>query len=109
MIFDLVQKIITDAKQASRDQGEGGSSFSKLFEKHRIESSINKLLNKLPNEQGLVTEKFIEALVFQNANLSEVPNFFIRAIKNTINSGVLMSKQEQSALEEGKDAPFIVA
>jgi hypothetical protein len=50
MIFELVQKVISDAKQSSRDQGEGGSSFSKLFEKHRVEAAINKLMNKLPNE-----------------------------------------------------------
>ena len=61
-LYYLVEKIITDAKSSVRSTPE--VSFSKLFEKHRIESAINIVLNKIPKDEGMVTENFIEAMIF---------------------------------------------
>ncbi len=87
LLYNLVHKIITDAKHSVRGM-PADVSFSKLFEKHRIEGNINALLNKIPKEEGQVTENFIESLFFLNANLSEVPAFFIRTLKNVISNGI---------------------
>ena len=89
-LYSLIEKIITDAKSSVR--GTPDLSFSKLFEKHRIESNINILLNKIPRDSGMVTEKFIETMIFQNANLAEVPQYFIRTIKNVISNGLASNK-----------------
>ena len=63
LLYTLVQNVITDAKLSVRNM-PNDVSFSKLFEKHRIEGNINALLNKIPKEEGQVTENFIEALFF---------------------------------------------
>lgn len=93
LLYTLVHTVITDAKQSVRNL-PADVSFSKLFEKHRIEGNINALLSKIPKEEGQVTENFIESLFFQNANLSEVPSFYIKAIKNVISNGVPATKPE---------------
>jgi hypothetical protein len=87
LLYTLVHSIITDAKLSVRNM-PNDVSFSKLFEKHRIEGNINALLNKIPKEEGQVTENFIEALFFQNANLPEVPSYFIKTLKNVISNGI---------------------
>ena len=43
----------------------------------------------------MVTENFIEAMIFQNANLAEVPQYFIRTIKNVILNGLATTKDEE--------------
>ena len=63
LLYTFVHSIITDAKLSVRNM-PNDVSFSKLFEKHRIEGNINALLNKIPKEEGQVTENFIEALFF---------------------------------------------
>lgn len=79
------------------------ASYSKLFEKHRIEGNINALLNKIPKEEGLVTENFIESLIFQNSNLSEVPSFFVKTLKNVISNGVPQTKSENPEKVPGEE------
>lgn len=93
LLYTLVQNVITDAKLSVRNM-PADVSFSKLFEKHRIEGNINALLNKIPKEEGQVTENFIESLFFLNANLSEVPSYFVKTLKNVITNGVPTAKTE---------------
>jgi hypothetical protein len=61
-LYYLVEKIIKDSKSSVRSLPE--VSFSRLFEKHRIESYINQLLNKIPKEQGQVSEIFVESMIY---------------------------------------------
>jgi hypothetical protein len=85
ILYTLVQTILNDAKISSRTNTD--VSFSKLIEKHRLEGGINQLLSKIPKEEGQVTENFIEALIYQNANLTEVPNYFVKTLKTVIANG----------------------
>lgn len=77
-------------------------SFSQLLEKHRIEPLINQLLNKIARENSLLTEQFVESMLYNSMNLSETPNYFIRTIKNVIINGVPGSKKAG----ETEDAPL---
>jgi hypothetical protein len=47
-------------------------------------------------------------LIFQNANLPEVPNYFVRTIKNVIANGVPLSKsQKEIPAAEGETSNVI--
>jgi hypothetical protein len=107
LLYTLVHNIITDAKLSVRNM-PNDVSFSKLFEKHRIEGNINALLNKIPKEEGQVTENFIEALFFQNANLPEVPSYFIKTLKNVISNGVPTGKPENPVKPAEETSQFFV-
>ena len=45
-MYALVERIINDSKVSSASS-KSDESFSKLFERHRIEQTINSLLNKV--------------------------------------------------------------
>lgn len=111
-IYQLIERIINDSK-LSTAASKTEDSFSKLFEKHRIEQNINLVMNKLDNAQ--ITEQFIESLVHSSINLSETPNFYQKIIKRAITQGVPPTKKTQEVegetatppVEEAKDENVI--
>ena len=84
-VYSLVERIINDSK-ASTAASKTEDSYSKLFEKHRIEQNINLVMNKLDSAQ--ISEHFIESMVHSSINLSETPNFYQKIIKRAITQGV---------------------
>ena len=49
-MYQLIERIINDSK-LSTAASKTEDSFSKLFEKHRIEQNINLVMNKLDTAQ----------------------------------------------------------
>ena len=110
-MYSLVERIINDSK-ASTAASKTEDSYSKLFEKHRIEQNINLVMNKLDSAQ--ISEHFIESMVHSSINLSETPNFYQKIIKRAITQGVAPAKKSQEVegetatpVEEGKDENVI--
>jgi chorismate mutase len=107
-MYQLIERIINDSK-LSTAASKTDDSFSKLFEKHRIEQNINLVMNKL--ESANINEQFIESLVHSSINLSETPNFYQKIIKRAITQGVVPTKKAQEVegetatppVEEAKD------
>ncbi len=79
--YKLLERIINDSKSSSYSS-KNDESFSKLFEKHRIEQNINAVMNKIDEAQ--ISEQFIESMVHSSINLSETPNFYQKIIKRAI-------------------------
>jgi len=98
-MYQLIERIINDSK-LSTAASKTEDSFSKLFEKHRIEQNINLVMNKLDTAQ--ISEQFIESLVHSSINLSETPNFYQKIIKRAITQGVSPTKKSQEV--EGETA-----
>lgn len=81
LYYKLVDKIVSDVKVAGKEQKV---SSSKSLERNRIESIVNKILDKIPRENALITEPFVDAMTFCASNLPEVPNYFLRTVKIAI-------------------------
>jgi hypothetical protein len=101
-IYSLIERIINDSK-VSTAASKNEDSYSKLFEKHRIEQNINQVTNKLDSAQ--INELFIDSLVHSSINLSETPNFYQKIVKRAISQGVPPTKKTQEAEGETVTAP----
>jgi hypothetical protein len=94
-LYALVERIISDGKITSKDND--GKGFSQLLERHRVETLINQVFNKIPREYALLTEQFVEAMLYTSMNLSETPNYFLRTIKHVLSNGVPVKKEGEES------------
>jgi hypothetical protein len=60
-------------------------------------------LSAIPRENALITENFLECLYYTSNNLLEVPTFFLRSLKNTIN-GLVPRPASAGDAEKGASA-----
>lgn len=86
LIYQLVERIIQDAKVSGKDIE--GTSSSKLIEKNRLDTFSSQLLAKIPKENARVNEAFIDSMVYTATNFQEIPNYFQKTIKTLISGMV---------------------
>jgi hypothetical protein len=103
LIYAAVERIINDSK-LSANTGKSEDSYTKLFEKNRIEQLINQVLIKIPEDKAVISEPFIDSLIYTSVNLSETPNYFQRTLKKVITQGVPPANKKSQETQDGAAA-----